>query len=84
MADIGVRATQNMLADLLVEDLGKDGIQLRKKILSILDKLVADGILIKLDDEYSLQTRESSEWDREFRNRQTRLSGDLTALANIL
>ena len=27
------------------------------------------GTLIKLDEEYSLQTRESSEWDREFRVR---------------
>jgi hypothetical protein len=81
VADIGVRATQEMLSDLLVEDLGKDGVRLRKEIPAVLDKLVADGTLIKLDEEYSLQTRESSEWDREFRNRQTRLSGDLTALS---
>lgn len=80
-ADTGVRATPEALADLLVEDLGKDGVRLRKDIPAVLDKLVADGTLIKLDEEYSLQTRESSEWDREFRNRQTRLSGDLTALS---
>lgn len=81
VADIGVRATQEMLADLLVEDLGKDGVRLRKEIPVVLDKLVTDGTLIKIDEEYSLQTRESSEWDREFRNRQTRLSGDLTILS---
>ena len=27
-------------------------------------------------DEYRLQTREGSEWDREFRNRQTKLNND--------
>lgn len=82
VADIGVRATPEMLADLLVSDLSGDGTQLRKDIPRILKKLVDAGTLIKLDDEYSLQTRESSEWDREFRNRQTRLNSDLTALAS--
>ncbi|MBN2564494.1 MAG: BREX system P-loop protein BrxC, partial [Candidatus Eisenbacteria bacterium] len=82
VADIGVRATPEMLADLLVSDLSNDGTQLRKEIPRILKKLVDAGTLIKLDDEYSLQTRESSEWDREFRNRQTRLNNDLTSLAS--
>ena len=80
--DIGVRATSQMLADLLVTDLGEDGPVLRKDIPQVLDHLVDDGTLIKLEDEYSLQTRESSEWDREFRNRQTRLKNDLTGLSN--
>jgi len=82
VADIGVRATPEMLADLLVADLSSDGTQLRKEIPRILKKLVDAGTLIKLDEEYSLQTRESSEWDREFRNRQTRLNSDLTSLAS--
>ena len=82
VADIGVRATPDMLADLLVADLSGDGTQLRKEIPRILKKLVDAGTLIKLDEEYSLQTRESSEWDREFRNRQTRLNGDPTSLAS--
>ena len=82
VADIGVRATSTMLADLMVSDLSSDGTRLRKELPPLLDELVEKGILIKLDDEYSLQTRESSEWDREFRNRRTRLSGDLTTLAS--
>ncbi|MCG2778920.1 MAG: BREX system P-loop protein BrxC, partial [Desulfobacterales bacterium] len=81
VADIGVRATAEMMADLLISDLASDGATLRKEIPQILDKLVDEGKLIKIDEEYSLQTRESSEWDREFRNRQTRLNNDLTALA---
>jgi len=82
VADIGVRATPEMLADLLVSDLGNDGTKLRRDIPRILKKLVDTGTLIKLGDEYSLQTRESSEWDREFRNRQTRLNSDLTSLSS--
>jgi len=82
VADIGVRATPEMLADLLVSDLSSDGTQLRKDIPRILKKLVDAGTLIKLDEEYSLQTRESSEWEREYRNRQTRLNSDLPLLSS--
>ncbi|RZB36557.1 MAG: hypothetical protein SRB2_02053 [Desulfobacteraceae bacterium Eth-SRB2] len=82
VADIGVRATPETLADLLISDLANDGTTLRKEIPQILDKLVDEGKIIKIDEEYSLQTRESSEWDREFRNRQTKLSNDLTAISS--
>jgi len=78
-ADIKVRATAEMLADLLVSDLASEGPILRRDVPRVLDRLAADGKLIKIDDEYSLQTRESAEWDREFRNRQTKLNADLTA-----
>ncbi len=80
--DIGVRATPEVLADLLVEDLAKDGAVLRSQLPKLLDGLVADGTLMKLEDEYSLQTRESSEWEAEFRNRQTKLAGDPTRMSS--
>ena len=82
VADIGVRATEVMLADLLVSDLSHDGTQLRKNIPGLLQKLVDEGKLIKLDAEYSLQTRESSDWEREFRNRQTRLNNDIPTISS--
>lgn len=82
VADIGVRATPEMLADLLVEDVEKDGPRLRRDIPRILDTLVADAKLIKIDDEYSLQTRESSEWENEFRRRSTTLNSDLAGINN--
>ena len=80
-ADIGVRPTPEMLADLLVSDLGSDGAMYRKEVPRVLDKLVHDGKLIKLEDGYGLQTRESSEWDREFRNRQTRFLADVSGIS---
>ena len=80
VADIGVRATPDMLADLLVEDLEKDGARLRQDIPRILDTLVAESKLIKVDEEYSLQTRESSEWENEFRRRFTALNSDIASV----
>ena len=79
-ADIGVRATAEMLADLMVEDLASDGTALRAKLPTLLEEMVDAGTLMKLDQEYSLQTRESSEWEAEFRNRQGRLANDLTGM----
>ncbi len=79
--DIGVRATPEMLADLLVENLARDGAHLRSLIPGLLDELVAQGALMKLDDEYSLQTRESSEWEQEFRNRESKLLNDTARMA---
>src|SRR5207247_944857 len=38
--------------------------------------------LIKIDEEYSLQTRESSEWENEFRRRSTTLNGDFASINN--
>ena len=80
--DIGVRATGETLADLLVSDLAKDGAALRGQLPKLLDELVAAGTLMKLDDEYSLQTRESSEWEAEFSNRQNDLLNDLTRMSS--
>ena len=80
--DIGVRATEETLADLLVKDLAQDGATLRGRLPALLEELTSDSTLMKLEDEYSLQTRESSEWENEFRNRQTRLVNDLTQMSS--
>ena len=80
--DIGVRANANTLADLLVKDLSEDGAILRSQLSALLEELVDAGTLMKLDDEYSLQTRESSDWESEFRNRQSRLANDLASMSS--
>ena len=81
-ADVGVRATTEALADLMVRELAQDGAGLRARLPSLLEELVAAGTLMKLDNEYGLQTRESSDWDAEFRNRQNRLTSDLTSISS--
>jgi hypothetical protein len=75
-ADCGVRATPEMLADLMVSDLTNDGTKLRKEVPVALQRLVDEGILLKDGEEYNLQTKESQEWDKEFRNRQTQLGSN--------
>jgi len=67
--DVGVRATAKILADLLVEDLEADSGPLRKNVETLLESLVNDGMLMKVDDEYRIQTTEGVEWDRAFRER---------------
>ena len=81
-ADIGVRATTEALADLMVRELAQDGAALRARLPSLLEELVAAGTLMKLDNEYGLQTRESSDWEAEFRNRQNRLTSDLASMSS--
>ena len=75
-ADIGIRASKEHVADLLVDDLLADNGRLRSAVDAALEKLAASGALMKVGDEYRLQTREGAEWDREFRIRQTRLAND--------
>lgn len=72
--DIGIRATPEMLADLLVSDLRSDGSDLRKQVPLMLEQLVEDGVLLKDETEYNLQTKEYSDWDREYRNRVARFN----------
>ncbi|MEO3810721.1 BREX system P-loop protein BrxC [Sphaerisporangium sp. B11E5] len=67
--ETGLRATAPFLADLMVEDLVHDGARLRKRIPELLEALVTDGRLMRIDDEYRLQTEEGAEWEKEFQSR---------------
>lgn len=79
-ADTRVRATKGHIADLVIDDLTGDNGKLRNEVETMLRKLADDGVLMRVGDEYRLQTREGSEWDREFRNRQTKLNNDDAAI----
>ena len=79
-ADIGVRATKGHIADLMVSDLRADNGKLRSEVDGTLQRLVDDGTLMLVGDEFRLQTREGSEWDREFRTKQSKLNADDAAI----
>ena len=79
--DSGVRAKPEMLADLLVKNLADDGTALRSRLPKLLDDLVDAGTLLKVDDEYSLQTKESGDWEAEFRTRRNKLAGDPASMS---
>jgi hypothetical protein len=75
-SDIGVRASKEHIADLLVNDLLVDNGKLRSTVETVLEDLASSGALMKVSDEYRLQTKEGAEWDAEFRRRQGKLAND--------
>ncbi len=72
--DLGVRATAEVVADLMIDDITVPSGPFRNTVAKILEQLVADGTLMKVGDEYRLQTTEGAEWDRAFRERVAGLS----------
>jgi len=78
----GLRATAANLADLLVEDLAGGSDELRQRVPVLLEDLVSRGKLMQVGEEYRLQTRESAEWEADFRNRRARIHADDSRLAS--
>ena len=76
--DIGLKATEDVLADLLVTDLSAGSAQLRKNLPALLEQLQnTDRLVMALSGgngtEYRLQTPESSAWHDEFRAQEAQL-----------
>lgn len=76
--DIGLKATDDTLADLLVTDLAAGSSELRRKLPDLLDELQnKDRLVMALaggnGTEFRLQTRESSAWHDEFRAQEAEL-----------
>ncbi|MBK1705245.1 BREX system P-loop protein BrxC [Halochromatium glycolicum] len=85
MADIGLRATEDSLADLLVTELAGGSSALRKRIPGLLDELHnTDGLVMAIatasGTEYRLQTAESSAWHDEYRKQVSELSSNTQRL----
>ena len=71
--EIGIRATIDTLADLLVENLSRGSSSLRSKLPGLLDKC---ELLMKVGDEYRIQTEESAAWSDEFLSQRSALSNE--------
>ena len=71
--EIGIQATIDTLADLLVENLADGSSSLRSKLPSLLDKC---ELLMKVGDEYRIQTEESAAWSDEFLSQRSALSNE--------
>ncbi|HSH77482.1 MAG TPA: BREX system P-loop protein BrxC [Herpetosiphonaceae bacterium] len=76
IAATGIRANASMLADLLVEDLTVGSASLRQRVPDLLQSLVDQGTLMLVVDEYRLQTRESAEWEADYRARYAKIQAD--------
>jgi hypothetical protein len=82
--ETGLRATAPFLADLLVEDLAADGAQIRKRVPELLDALVTEGRLMRIDaDEYRLQTEEGAEWEKDYQSRLAVIRDDAGRMSQL-
>jgi len=72
--EIGIRATIDSLADLLIENLNEGGGSIRSKLPALLEHC---ELLIKVGDEYRIQTEESSAWNDEFYSQRSNLSNEM-------
>lgn len=80
--DLGVRAEPEHLADLLSEDLVTGSTQLRQQLPGLLAVLEQDGVLMKVDSEYRLQTTEGAAWEAEYRKRRAAALNDQPLIAS--
>ncbi|HEX7021354.1 MAG TPA: BREX system P-loop protein BrxC, partial [Trueperaceae bacterium] len=71
--EIGIRATADTLADLMVADLPAGSGELRTKLPGLLDKC---KLLMKVGDEYRIQTEESTAWNDEFLSQKNQLGNE--------
>ena len=71
--EIGIQATIDTLADLLIKNLAQGSSSLRSKLPGLLDKC---ELLMKVGDEYRIQTEESAAWSDEFLSQRSALSNE--------
>jgi hypothetical protein len=81
-ADIGVRATADQLADLLVDDLTIDQGAFRTRVRAMIDLMVEDGHLIRIGEEVRIQTTEGRAWQQDFQKFRIHYGNDLSAIAD--
>lgn len=69
--EIGIKATSDTIADLLVEDLQTGSGELRTRLPGLLDNC---ELLMKVGEEYRIQTEESAAWTDEFLSQRSQLA----------
>lgn len=77
--DIGIHATVDTLADLMVENLAEGSAALRRKLPALLDSC---ELLMKVGDEYRIQTKESAAWHDDFLNQCAALANEVHRVEN--
>ena len=71
--ELGIKATVDVLADLMVEDLTAGSSALRNKLPGLMDQC---QLLMKVGDEYRIQTEESAAWNDEFLSQRSQLANE--------
>lgn len=81
-ADIGVRATLEHIADLLVSDLTADQGAFRAQLRDLIDRMVQAGDLVAIGSEVRLQTAEGRAWEADFRKFRGQYANDFAAVGD--
>ena len=71
--EVGIHATVDTIADLLVEDIAQGSSGLRSQLPGLLG---ACELLMKVGEEYRIQTEESAAWNDEFLSQRSALSNE--------
>lgn len=77
--EIGIKATVDTVCDLMVEDLNAGSSDLRTKLPKLMDDC---DLLMKVGDEYRIQTEESSAWNDEFFSQRNQLANEAHRIEN--
>ncbi|MFW5874810.1 MAG: BREX system P-loop protein BrxC, partial [bacterium] len=71
--EIGIRATVDTIADLMVQDLPAGSSDLRARLPGLLDSC---ELLMKVGEDYRIQTAESAAWNDEFHHQKSQLANE--------
>ena len=77
--EIGIKATSDTICDLMVEDLNAGSSELRTRLPKLMDGC---NLLMKVGDEYRIQTEESSAWNDEFFSQRNQLANEAHRIEN--
>jgi hypothetical protein len=78
-ADVhGVRAQADAIADLMVVDLAGEP-ELRPRVGAALDVLAEDGAILEVAGAWRIQTKESADWEKAFKDAERRELADTVA-----
>lgn len=72
-SELGLRTTVDTIADLLVDNVETGSGSLRARLPGILDEC---DLVMKVGDEYRIQTEESSAWNDDYQSEYSRLSSE--------
>lgn len=70
-SEVGISATVDTLADLMVENIAEGSAAIRSRLPGLLDDC---KLLMKIEDEYKIQTEESQAWNDDFLAEKGRLN----------
>jgi GTPase SAR1 family protein len=86
-SDSGVRATADMISDLLIDDLNSGKERVRSDVSRLLESMANEGLVMPMKTtvgvEYRLQTQESSHWYDTLRQEEVDLRGNIQRIDNI-